>query len=153
MKHQRRQNLLVERDLQIRFLLIVLLAAASSVFLSIGITAWTMSQLASGLPHDGAFVLSRLPAALGWNALLSLGLTVPWLLFLTLAGTHRIFGPLVRFRHFLRGVAAGEHPEPCRIRDGDHLQDVCELLNAATEPLRRAQREATRPAGAARKAA
>ncbi len=140
MNPKRRTRLLVDRDLQVRFLVIVALAAASAVFLSTGLTAWSLARLAAELPEDGNRMLARLPALLSWNALLALGLTVPWLMFLALAGTHRIFGPLVRFRHFLHAVADGRQPEPCRIRDGDHLQDVCDLLNVATEPLRATQR-------------
>ena len=44
---------------------------------------------------------------------------------------------------FLSDVAAGTTREPCSIRSGDELQDLCRLVNAATEQAR---------AGALRKA-
>lgn len=56
------------------------------------------------------------------------------------ASTHKIVGPLYRFRVYLTALARGESPEPCRIRKDDELQDLCELLNRATEPLRHVQR-------------
>jgi hypothetical protein len=56
-----------------------------------------------------------------------------------ISATHKIVGRSNRFRIYLTELAAGEHPEPCRIRKDDELQDLCELLNRATEPLRRAQ--------------
>lgn len=49
---------------------------------------------------------------------------------------HRVAGPLYRFEQFLAAVARGEHPQPCRIRKGDELVDMCELLNRFTAPLR-----------------
>jgi hypothetical protein len=40
---------------------------------------------------------------------------------------------------YLTELASGANPKPCRIRDGDELQDLCELMNRATEPLRRTE--------------
>ena len=66
----------------------------------------------------------------------TLALLVPFTLAIGVLLTHRVAGPLYRFEQFLNGVMAGEHPEPCRLRQGDELQDFCTLLNQVTEPLR-----------------
>jgi hypothetical protein len=44
---------------------------------------------------------------------------------------------------YLKQVIARETSEPCRIRKGDELQDLCDLINAATEPVRNAAVERT----------
>ena len=49
---------------------------------------------------------------------------------------HRVAGPLYRFEQFLAAVVRGEHPHPCKIRKGDELVDMCELLNRFTAPMR-----------------
>jgi hypothetical protein len=61
---------------------------------------------------------------------------VPLTLLVGITSTHKVVGPLYRFRVYLTQLAAGERPAPCRIRQNDELQDLCELLNRATQPLR-----------------
>ena len=68
--------------------------------------------------------------------LVALAFLVPMILALGVVLTHRIAGPLYRFEMFLTSVMAGEHPEPCRLRNGDELMEFCDLLNEVTEPLR-----------------
>ncbi len=60
----------------------------------------------------------------------------PMTLALGIILMHRVAGPLYRFEQFLGAVVRGEHPGECRIRDGDELVDMCELLNKLTVPLR-----------------
>lgn len=45
--------------------------------------------------------------------------------------SHRIAGPLVRYKRNLRLVAEGKLPPPLRTRDGDYLQEEVGCLNAA----------------------
>jgi len=60
--------------------------------------------------------------------------------------SHRIAGPLVRYKRNLRLVAAGKLPPPLRTRRGDYLQEEVACLNGAVvgiatrvEAIRRAQ--------------
>ena len=43
--------------------------------------------------------------------------------------THKVAGPLVRFRNMFRVMAQGERPERIRLRDGDLLDEFCESYN------------------------
>ena len=136
MKPNRRTRILVDRDLQLRFAMIVLLASTSAVFIQTALTSFMLGRMAEQLPNDGRAMMEGVPSALAFNAGATLAVTVPWLLFLALLGTFRVFGPMVGFRSFMRDVAAGRRSAPMKIRKGDHLQDVCDLLNEVTEPLR-----------------
>jgi hypothetical protein len=131
----KRRQILVDREVQLRLATTAMLATASAVFLVTALTAASFARLAERLPNDGAQVLAALPGTLALAAGLALVATVPWLGLMIVLGTFRVVGPLVRFRQFLRDVASGAQVEPCRIRTGDHLQDVCALLNEATSPL------------------
>jgi len=72
-------------------------------------------------------------------------LTAGLLLFMVLgvgiAITHKIAGPLHRFEIYLRALKSGQTSAPCKLRNSDQLQDFCQLLNEATEPLRTASDE------------
>lgn len=62
--------------------------------------------------------------------------------------SHRIAGPLVRYKRNLRLMADGKLPSPLRTRPGDYLKEEVECLNAAVAGLT-ARVEAIRCAQAA----
>ncbi len=70
------------------------------------------------------------------TVLMSLAILFPLVLSLGILLSHRIAGPMYRFRVWLTDVKNGKETRPCKIRDGDEHQDFCELLNEVTEPLR-----------------
>jgi methyl-accepting chemotaxis protein len=51
--------------------------------------------------------------------------------------SHRLLGPLVRFRRTMRQVAEGEAVRPLQLREGDHLTDLRDEFNAMLESLQR----------------
>ena len=79
---------------------------------------------------------SRLTDVLAGSFLVTLAILVPLTMAVGIAATHRVVGPLYRFRVYLTELAGGQRPGPCKIREKDELQDLCVLLNRATEPLR-----------------
>ncbi len=139
-----RRKKFIEPRLQGRFLLLMLLAAGTGTLVQTVLFCIGLSSLATDLPHDGLMLRDALPRLLAINAVLALALTMPTFVMLGVASSFRVFGPLYRFRQFLTAVAEGRHPAPCRIRQDDELQDVCELLNRVTEPLRARQGDALR---------
>ncbi len=147
---EKRKKKIVNPRLQGRFLALLLTAAGASVLVHAGLMVWSLSSLATELPHDARRLQDAIPGTVVLSSLATLLAVVPLFLLLGIAGTFRVFGPLYRFRVFLGQVARGGHSEPCRIRQGDELQDICQLLNVVTEPARRAAALAqVRPEGVA----
>lgn len=66
-------------------------------------------------------------SAIGLSVLVLLPLTAA----LGVALTFRRAGPLYRMHVHLAQVAQGRANGPCRIREGDELQVLCDLLNDA----------------------
>ncbi len=58
----------------------------------------------------------------------------------TLLLSHRVAGPIVRLRGFLRSIVKGEQTAPLTFRDGDFLSDLPHLVNEAVDALRRQRR-------------
>jgi len=54
----------------------------------------------------------------------------------TLFLSHRVAGPIVRLRHFLRATQKGD-AAPLTFRDGDFFNDLPPLVNETVESLRR----------------
>jgi hypothetical protein len=138
---QQRKKKLIEPRLQLRFSLAFLSTALLLVLVQAIVIHFVLQRLAARLPHDSELLRAEIPGTL----LISFAFTFLFLAPLSLAigvnATFRVLGPLYRFRVFLRQLADGEHPAPCRIRERDELQDFCDLLNEVTEPLRRSSPE------------
>ena len=97
------------------------------------------NRLASALsqvdPGNGE-LLEIVPGVLVEVLVYSLLLVLPALFAIGVLLTFRIAGPLYRFEKFLDAVARGEQTEPCRLRENDALQELCEKINVATSRLR-----------------
>lgn len=139
-----RRKKLVLAEFQLRLVLLVVASAGVAA----GVQALMLSQsidiLAQTLPNDAALLEQQLPRLMARATLGTLALLCPLLYCLALAVSFRFCGPLVRFRRFLSAVESGEQVEPCSLRSGDRLQDLCAMLNLATaerraENARRAQ--------------
>lgn len=57
-------------------------------------------------------------------------LFLPVVVYDFLRVSNRLVGPVVRLRKAMRALAAGEHVEPLRFRDGDFWQEFADEFNA-----------------------
>src|SRR5207249_1450151 len=60
---------------------------------------------------------------------------VPVMAWDTIRFSHRLVGPLVRFRKTMQDLAAGEPVRPIKLRDGDHLLEMRDEFNQMLEEL------------------
>jgi hypothetical protein len=144
----KRKKKLIEPRLQLRFSLAFLSCALILVLVQAIVIQFVMQRIAARLPHDGQLLQAEIPGALLISFVVAFLLLCPLSLGIGVLSTFRVLGPLYRFRVFLRQVADGTHPAPCKIRAEDELHDFCDLLNEVTAPLR--DGSATADASAAR---
>ncbi|MDJ0521974.1 MAG: hypothetical protein QNJ90_07850 [Planctomycetota bacterium] len=85
---------------------------------------------------DSAKVEAEWMGVVMTKLLIALAVLTPMTLALGVILMHRVAGPIYRFRQFMRSVGRGEHPQECRLRKGDELTDLCDLLNRFTAPIR-----------------
>jgi methyl-accepting chemotaxis protein len=111
-----------------------------------------LSELAASLPDSGADLMSEVDRLLMRSLLISVAIVLPLTLAVGILQTFRFAGPVHRFEEHLTRVARGEETDPCRIREGDELQELCERINQAVATLRaraasdrRASEEPTAP--------
>jgi hypothetical protein len=131
----KRRRVLIQPRLQLRIVLAFLCAAGISALVQVLLLSHSLSSLAGTLPTEGNVVLEELPRILRDQVLLTFLLMAPLMLAVGVLETFRVVGPLYRFEQYLRDMAAGKRPGPCRIRKGDELHELCALLNQATQPL------------------
>ena len=130
---RRRKQILVDQDLQIRFVirLGLILCANLGLFLSLAVTAPAALAFLAGEPVIGA-----LDAMMRWDVLVY-GVVLPLAAtFLCMFGqglreTFRIAGPNNRFRQVMEGLHTLHIPRGVRIRRSDLLQDTAGAMDVA----------------------
>jgi hypothetical protein len=107
-----------------------------------------LAELASTIPEGGEYVMAVLPNLPLEILAVSFGMVLPLTVAVGILVTFRIAGPLYRIEKYLGEVLRGEQVGPCRLRKGDELQDLCELINRVSEPLRLSNANGAPPAAA-----
>ena len=136
---QRKRVLILPR-LQWRMVAAFLSAACISTVVQMLLLNLALTRLADENPVARSAVVEAAPDILWTQILLTFGLMVPLVIAVGLLETFRVAGPLHKFETYLKDVIADRDPEPCTLRQDDELQDLCRLINAATQTPRPAAR-------------
>ncbi|HIG11762.1 MAG: hypothetical protein ABGY71_12335 [bacterium] len=94
-----------------------------------------LSELSFTLPNDGSLLMSVMSETMTEIFLLSALVFLPLTLVVGILLTFRIAGPAYRMETYLRDIKEGKYKGPCRIREGDKLEELCCVMNEAIESL------------------
>jgi hypothetical protein len=105
---------------------------------------WRLLQEGPGNPLEqyGRFFLDFYPA------LICFVLVVPILAWDAVRFSHRLIGPLYRFRKTMQTIANGEPVRPIKLREGDFMLDMRDDFNRMLEELQRQGANVLKPADA-----
>ena len=95
-----------------------------------------LSELAANVPEGGPYLMAMMPELPLEILMVSFGMLLPLTIAVGILVTFRIAGPVYRFEQYLKAVIRGDEVGPCRLRKGDELQELCQLISDATEPAR-----------------
>lgn len=95
--------------------------------------AWKM--IAEGPTNPGQQFLEMLQDYL--PVFICLIILVPVMAWDAIRFSHRLVGPLVRFRKTMQTIAEGEAVRPIKLRDGDYLTDLRDDFNKMLEELQK----------------
>ncbi len=141
MPRDQRRIKLIQPRLQLRLILSFFAISLLALLLQLLLFVCSLAELASDLQVEGPILLERITPQVVSIFLFTIGLLVPLTLIVGTLLTFRIAGPLYHFEKVLGEVIRGEKPEDCRLRQGDQLVELCDLLNRATAPLRARENE------------
>ena len=111
--------------------------AGLALLLQFLVLSFRLTSELSKLDGASGQLAGEVPGMMLQVLVVSMAVLLPIIFVLGVLMTFRIAGPIYRFESFLASVARGEQIGPCKIRKGDKLQNLCELINEATEPVRR----------------
>lgn len=135
-KRHKRRIKLIQPKLQLKLIGAFLFMSALALNLQFILFTSSLTQLASELPEDGTLLVERIPGHVLQIFLISFLIFLPLTFCIGVLVTFRVAGPIYRLETYLKQVIRGEKPDDCRLRKGDELMDLCELINRATAPLR-----------------
>ena len=131
----RRRNVFIEKKFQTRFILKFCLLAVAGGLLTVGLVYLLASQATTVSIVDSRVVVRTtadfiLPLLVQTVAVVvvAVGLVT---IALTLLYSHKLAGPLYRFRKVLEALEEGDFSGNFNIRDFDQLQVLAEALNGA----------------------
>lgn len=84
-----------------------------------------------------------------WPTLLCFVLVAPILCWDAVRFSHRLVGPIYRFRKTVQAMSAGEPVRPIKLRQGDYLEEMKEDINKLLESLQQRGIPAIKPANPA----
>lgn len=137
---RKRRILFIERAFQLRFIAKVTAVVAAGTALTGGLLYFLADR-----EFGRAFYSAHYQARSSWELLLpavlvssfvAMCLVAGLAVLLTLYDSHRIGGPLYRFRANLRAIGQGNLCLVTRLREGDELQAFTEAMNEMTRGLR-----------------
>lgn len=137
-KKYRRRRKLIKPRLQLKLVFTFAGISMLAFLLQYLLLARELTQFASRLPSGGDELMAGAPQMLTQVLLTSFGVLLPVIFTVGIFVTFRIAGPVYRFEQYLGQIQSGEAQTPCKLRDGDELNELCEVINAATKPLREA---------------
>jgi hypothetical protein len=136
MKYKRNKKL-IEPKLQLKCALAFACLAGLATIVQSLVLNFALFDLAARLPGESrTLVASQIPAVLADSTLLTIAFLLPVAVLTGIAFSFKVAGPLFAIKRYLGQVIAGEQPGECRIRQGDELQELCDLVNQSTAPLR-----------------
>jgi len=127
-KKYKRRRKLIEPALQLKLVSVFVGLAACSIVLQMLLLSIDIKNVARNMP-EGAALEEQLPGILQRMFLFSAGMWLPVTIAVGIVVTHRIAGPVFRFKQHLNSVAKGEVVGACRIRKRDELHGLCDSLN------------------------
>jgi len=135
-QHERRKIKLPKPGLQLRLVGAFVGLAALGFLMQSLLLGMFLAEASARMPEGGSHLMAELPGLPIRLLLVTLGLVLPLVFAVGVLITFRVAGPVYRFEQYLTSVVRGEQLGPCRLRKGDELEGLCEIINRATERLR-----------------
>jgi hypothetical protein len=132
----RRRIRLIRPKLQLRLVFSFFGIAVLALVMQYLLFVRVLSESAVDSASLGVVMLDVVSGRLLLVLLVSFCALLPVTLVVGVLITHRLVGPITRFESYLKEVISGKTRVECRLRKGDELEKLCELINQATAPIR-----------------
>ena len=134
-QYKRRKKLIKPR-LQLWMTLTFVGLSALALLLQFVLFTNRLTTLALELPNDSAILAAQTGGVVLDVLVVSCLLFLPLVFVVGILTTFRVAGPIHRIEMVLKQIIAGEKPADFRLRKKDQLQELAQLVNEATAPLR-----------------
>jgi hypothetical protein len=126
----RRKKKLIKPSFQWKIILVFLCISCIAVLLQWIVLSRALLSIASSMPNDGDMLLHDMARIMFISMSISAAVFTPLIVSIGSLLTLRIAGPIHHMETYLQQVLDGEATGPCRIREKDEFQELCQLINA-----------------------
>ena len=135
MTRRLRRNKLPEPRMQLKIMMAFAGVTVCCLCFQFFLLTHLLGKLMGKIPEARSLISEQVPGLVTEFTVLAVAIQVPLALLIGLVTTFRIAGPIFRFKRHLERIANGETPQPCRLRPGDELHDLCDIMNRAVARL------------------
>lgn len=125
----KRKKKLINRSLQLKMIGVFTAIGCTCALFQVVLLNFGLLELARESGGNGVDILKAARGLMFENMLWTFGALIPLMTCVGLVITHRVAGPAYRMTEHCKAIAAGGEVRPCKVRDDDELQDLCEALN------------------------
>jgi len=138
-KNYKRSHYIVEKNLQLRYVELILLYILAFFLITVIVvyfSGWNqlIEKLSNVYPQA---VLAGILSKIYLRLSIGFVILLPIAIISAILASHKIAGPLVRIKRSLNQLIGGNYNLFVKLRKGDHLQDVADLLNKLSESLKK----------------
>ena len=133
-KNQRRQKL-IRNDVQLKVVFITLFVSSLVLLINFQLSLAALWNLQNEITANTSvtLMLETMRRSLVSKFLVTVAVAIPLAAAVGILYSFKFSGPIHRFKLHFQGLRVGRWDQPCRLRDGDNLVDVCDTMNLAVD--------------------
>jgi len=135
-----KRQFVINKEFQFKFIYKFCIIILIGLLISSGLVFLLTKDTLTSSFHQSRLVIkstaSTIVPAVIYTNLVTLALITVAVIFVTIFISHRIFGPVFRFKKELHEVAAGDLTRRVNLRGKDNLTDLADELNSTISGLR-----------------
>jgi hypothetical protein len=135
-KNQRKQKL-IRNDVQLKVVFITLFVASLVLLINFQLSFAALWSLQSEITANTSvtLMLETIRRSLVSKFLVTVAVAIPLAAAVGILYSFKFSGPIHRFKLHFQNLWTGRWDQPCRLRTGDDLVDVCDALNSAVDAV------------------
>ncbi len=135
MSNFKRKKKLINKSLQLKMVAVFGIVGCTCALFQVVLVNFSLLEIARNATSGGDEILKAARGMMLENVLWTFFAMLPLMTCVGIIVTHRVAGPAYRMTEHCKSIAAGGEIGPCKIRDGDELQEMCAALNSMIERL------------------
>lgn len=135
MSNFKRKQKLINKSLQLKMVAVFAAIGCTCALFQVVLVNFSLLEIARESASGGDEILRSARSMMFENVVWTICAMIPLMTCVGIIITHRVAGPAYRMTMHCNEIAKGGEVRPCKIREDDELQELCDALNAMIATL------------------